>query len=861
MRMLVAACLLVVGCASPDGAFSPEEEGSSEIPVTNDLLSATTAPFSLLVADQDAGSRLVSVDRVLQRGETWTLTSSQAPGSSVTLSVSMAGLVSRYEVSAHSATVLGLDVLFDVPADFDCHLGFSDWAFEQHSCGGSRGTLASFCLTSACDNALVRPEDPSTGPARIGARLRPTPVTGLDGTAFVLFQGAAPWGTPASARELAAFFASVRPSRTTSPGWLINAPPALTKDPAELSWTEAAAARAASIAQQLHVGEVMLIDRQWSRSLGAWDPRVPFDTLAAPFRKAGICPLAHTLVSLVDDANPMCDRGILPRPGTCASGAWLLDETGAPVHPPFGAPGTFLWDTRSADWVNFVADSWAQGLREGQACGLYADAADWFATPGAPMDWAASFRARSPGTRMRMSIGNSALALFVDELEITDQWQVQFSNTPADWAFNWGYPLLRGEWQHLGMSPRLGWIPPATLTDTPGTYLPLLNAAVATGSFLNVQMSADDPALSEPRLAWFRQALALANDAVTEIRSGDALAVTGESDARHDVLHFSNGVSTVALFDQLVPSADGAGLEARRHGVEVQRGAACGPFTSCFRFNGALRYPPSWTQPKLDDPGSFLEVPASEATRLASVTMSLWFKSEELRGGVLLEKGPMGFGLYAYVAGQELRVGGHLTGTPGAFLLNDYATVSPGQWHHLVYSYDDVTHRVVSAVDGHTFLDVVASGRGPARPSANSTVWIGSTPGGAPFKGWMNDVRLYDRALSDAELLTLSQPGAPLVTAGLVTVLEANTPRVPAGRVVEIDLGTQHTAWVVPLVHDGSALTDETVRLVFRPLSRKWPQLTACAAALAPVRRLDGAVQVDVRATLLGASACRVHLE
>lgn len=857
--------LVLCSCTTPVAEPTPDPLVTQQTRLGGaQAFDATGKPYAFVIPLPDAGTAEVAVDRVQQMLDTVTLYSSLAPGVSARLRVTAEPGFTRFTVVSHAGALRGVSALFEVPRDYDCHVGFADWAYEQHSCGGPKGTVASFCATAACDNALVQPGDPTVGLPRLGARLASTPARELDGAGFLLYEDPAPFGTPASARALHDFFSRVRPARGVSSSWLISSPPVTPGGGKGERWWEESAVLAAARAKDLHFKEALLLDRQWAKSMGAWDSRVPFAKLSQPFTEAGVCPIAHTLVSLLDHDNPLCAPGAPPSPAACPSDAWLRDAQGNPVLAPGGGPGNFMWNSASRKLVDAVAGSYAQGITAGNACGVYADAADWFMTDGAGLDWAATLREKVPAARLRMSVANSSLALFTDETDITDQWQVLWSNTPADWAFNWGYHLQRGEWQHLGIAPRLGWVPPPEKPSAPASYVPMLRSAVATGAFITLQMEGDHPAISDARYAWFRDALRESNDAIEEIRAGEAVAVPGESDARHDVLHFSNGVSTIALFDQILPSSVAGTLEARSHGAPIDTGAACGPFAACFRFNGSLRYPPTWQGPHLTDPGSYLMLPAHPATRTSSVSMSVWFRAEG-SNGLLIAKGPLGYGVYTYTdaATGALRVGGHLSGAqPGWFMLGDYATVTPNAWHHFAYAYDDATKRVTSFVDGQKFLDVTVTGRGDAVTSALTPTWVGSAPGAGPFQGWLNDVRVYNRALSDAEVASLGSQGKPLpsLSSGVISALEASTP-ASAPAVVDVALGEQRTAWLVPMVHGAGALPAEKVRLSFDGPFRRLPRVQACAAAGAPRLTRSGTLVIDVDAAAMGGALCRVHVD
>ena len=92
----------------------------------------------------------------------------------------------------------------------------------------------------------------------------------------------------------------------------------------------------------------------------------------------------------------------------------------------------------------------------------------------------------------------------------------------------------------------------------------------------------------------------------------------------------------------------------------------------------------------------------------------------------------------------------------------------PGQWYHVAAVYDGAMMRLF--VDGTEVGSMPKSG--PISDSATAPVWIGNNPvsQSQPFDGRIDDVRIYDTALTVLEILTLAQVTvsnqAPVVDAG-----------------------------------------------------------------------------------------------
>ncbi len=775
------------------------------------------------------------------------------------------------------AAALGLDTQFVLPTRFDCQSGMTSFSAGAHSCSAADGTIAAFCMTGNCDNR-VELQGPSLASdvllvgAKLGAKLVPRATRPLIGSGFALLTSGSPYRSLAFIEQVKAFKAVNGTTAENGSSLFLTSPPT---SPCGATFCADSAGIAAFKARRLGFDELQLADYSWLRtsnglaSWGMWDPEPGVGATLAAISAQGVCPVLHSVQSALSPSNPLCAFDPLNASVLCP--AALRGPDGQPVSPP-GGSSVWLSDM-SQPWVlERVASSMTQGAVDAGACGMYVDGSDWFLS--GPLDAAIYYEElwrRAPSLRIwgNYSYGNAAL--FMTDMGIQDVWQVNLSESARSWALGWGYYAMKGLHETVGMNARLGWVPTPRMDESRTSYQPMLNAAVATGSYLTLQTNGDDPVVSG-RLLWARQALVQATGALREIRRERALGVAGESSARHEVMNFTSGVSTIALFDSIVPATPGSRLEGRGFGVEtVTADGACGPFASCFHFTGAQRMPLDYNLPKLAEKGSFLYHPAI-TTDSSSFTMAAWIGPDDVgSAGGLIERGAMGYGMNYY----QGSVSAHFTPADGWGVIGFYEPVYVGRargWKHVAVSYDHATRTITHYVDGvmqglpkamawsdffRTELPIFVGMRGDA---------VGG------FKGLMNDLRLYDRALATSEIsqifaqawttpTTTDSPPEPQETdpSWLVGWLAGHPD--PAPPTIEIDLGTQRVAYLVPML-EGAGLPAETIRLVFRGLSDPGTALvTSPVGILNREVRGDGALVIDVASTEIYGVPVRIAVE
>lgn len=147
----------------------------------------------------------------------------------------------------------------------------------------------------------------------------------------------------------------------------------------------------------------------------------------------------------------------------------------------------------------------------------------------------------------------------------------------------------------------------------------------------------------------------------------------------------------------------------------------------------------------------------------------------------------------------RLRTGGAITE-----LTTAPSSLFGGQWYHFVATYDGAQMRLYT--NGALMAAASATGAIGIAPQQNASLGATSS-GAAPFSGWIDDVRIYDRALSDTEIITL--------------LFETLTTATPEGAAFTTDGGPWRQAFLIDptgrvlhepaLLHSGTSLPQGTL--------------------------------------------------
>jgi len=181
---------------------------------------------------------------------------------------------------------------------------------------------------------------------------------------------------------------------------------------------------------------------------------------------------------------------------------------------------------------------------------------------------------------------------------------------------------------------------------------------------------------------------------------------------------------------------------------------------------------PSWTLGRLGGglmfggAGDIVSVADDSAVDLRdTVSLSFWVRSDSTAANFpavvwKLDSGLSGYKVQKWgsTASLDLRVdttAGSAQSGGGVEVLPD---IFDGEWHHVVWVLDRGEKRGYR--DGELVVDsYYLHGEGFASDSA--LVWMGNPGGSATIDGTLDDVRIYDRALTDLEVAELAHRGDP----------------------------------------------------------------------------------------------------
>ena len=158
-----------------------------------------------------------------------------------------------------------------------------------------------------------------------------------------------------------------------------------------------------------------------------------------------------------------------------------------------------------------------------------------------------------------------------------------------------------------------------------------------------------------------------------------------------------------------------------------------------------------------DGNNDYLDCGGSSSFEINQITVACWVNTTESAAYRQLVCKNYGGGLYSYsLSLNNLRPAVYLGGTSNEGWHQAFSSLTPGQWHHVAFTYDG--NKLIIYINGSVDR-VISPITGTVNPNSGTPVWIGSRSdiGGREFDGILDDVRIYNRALSPSEIILLSK--------------------------------------------------------------------------------------------------------
>lgn len=296
------------------------------------------------------------------------------------------------------------------------------------------------------------------------------------------------------------------------------------------------------------------------------------------------------------------------------------------------------------------------------------------------------------------------------------------------------------------------------------------------------------------RVALVTEVKNLAGEAIGRLSDGARAALFAERDAG-----IVRAIDGEALEPTLLDMARGDPVAPQLVEGRIGRALAFGPRAAALRF----------ARPVQDD-----------------FTLACWFKTE--RGGRGTPSDLRWFSGSGLVDGEVPGVvddfglsliGGHVAagvGNPETFL-HSQGGLDDGEWHHAAFTRVRASGRLALYVDG---VFVAEATGGTQSLTAPETLAIGRLqPGGGAFRGAIDDVRIYGRALEPQEILELCEggscfsPGAERAVADKAGEPERARWRAAVDGLLKLTRPVRETVEVLCVQEDGTAIAPSFVRL------------------------------------------------
>ncbi len=176
--------------------------------------------------------------------------------------------------------------------------------------------------------------------------------------------------------------------------------------------------------------------------------------------------------------------------------------------------------------------------------------------------------------------------------------------------------------------------------------------------------------------------------------------------------------------------------------------------------DGTINGAPKWVSGKIgaalefDGSDDYIDCGNDSSLNINNkITIAAWVKTTSTAHGYFVSKGTAWDEIGHYAIGQEYNVPLtfqlEIAGSGGTIELDSNVAVNDGQWHHIVGVYDDPLAAVyIDGVEENTMT-------GPSMLTGSTAggLTIGQRGGGNIIGGIIDEVRIYNRALTEPEIL------------------------------------------------------------------------------------------------------------
>jgi hypothetical protein len=185
----------------------------------------------------------------------------------------------------------------------------------------------------------------------------------------------------------------------------------------------------------------------------------------------------------------------------------------------------------------------------------------------------------------------------------------------------------------------------------------------------------------------------------------------------------------------------------------------------------------------LDGIDDKIVIPDSANQSLDGLTFSAWvywdgFTESDLTAVIASKPGAYELGIHNF-GGPEIYLELTQVGGTKTILTTEYNHMPRERWAYVTVTYDNVYGGLNIYIDGDPYASTVLLDRGAIAPS-ESDLTLGATEDGSHFKGMIDEVELYNRGLSRAEIediITRSKSGK--CSGGLEIIVSVSPPWAP----------------------------------------------------------------------------------